>query len=203
VTAAIIQVLDFYLDTRGLLRVISEIRTNKREEKIMLRKTLVTLSLILCMLALGTTTAYSSGYPAAALGTLDLGSGSTPINYVIVAKFNTGTNGFTLTEAETYSEMVVTAITSLLPSSGVTVFTPNQLTGLDADAARSLVASAYVQAGYEVFVFVDVKKAAAVTVAAGPNMRLDIYASGLLDPSEMYLASVEIPLLYINSLGGL
>jgi len=175
----------------------------------MSRKTLLTLSLILCILTIGTATAFSSGYPAAALGSLNI-TGSdgktTKIDYVVVAKFTSGATGFTFTEAETYSELVVTAVTSLLSSSDVTTLTPSQLAAAgisDADAAKSLVANNYKAAGYEVFVFIDIKKAAAVTALTGPNIRLDIYASGLLGDSEMYLASIETAIAYLDLFGSL
>ena len=141
-----------------------------------------------------------------AVGTLDLtGSNGTPskIDYVVVAKFASGASGFTLADAEKYSDLVVTALTSVLPSSGVIILTPNQLAGVDGDTAKSYVAGAYSGLGYEVFIFVDIKKAAAVTVASGQNIRLDIYATGLLPGGEMYLASVETAISYIDLLGGL
>ena len=158
------------------------------------------------MLAIGTATAYSSGYPALAVGSLNItGSNGTPskIDYVVVAKFASGASGFTQADAEKYSDLVVTALTSVLPSSGVIILTPNQLTGVDADYAKSYIAGVYAGLGYEVFIFVDVKKAAAVSALAGQNIRLDIYATGLLGSSEMYLASVETAISYIDLLGGL
>ncbi|MDA8239730.1 MAG: hypothetical protein M0Z67_05065 [Nitrospiraceae bacterium] len=172
----------------------------------MLKKTLVTLSLILCVIAFGTTAAYSSGYPVAALGSIsDSSQPSTPISIIVLGKFDSGPAGFTQSEAETISQTVMSLLSGLLPTSGFTILTPNQLASTafaDADAAKSFVANNYAAAGIDVFAFLDIKKAPAVSQAAGQNIRIDLYVSGLLGPSEMYIASVETALSYVQLLGG-
>lgn len=178
----------------------------------MSKKTLLTFSLILCILTIGSATAYSSGYPAAAIGTFTGSNGSTSrVDYVVLAKFASGASGFTFAEAESYSEMVVTAVSSLMSSLGdgaltPTTFTPSQLAAAgiaDGDAARTLVANNWAAAGMEIYVFLDIKKAPAVTAASGPNIRMDIYASGLMGSAEIYLASIEAPIQYFSILGSL
>lgn len=162
--------------------------------------------LMLGILAVCTGVASAAGYPFAVLDT------STEDSVIVVGKFASGSGQFTEQEAQNLVQSVVAAVQGTLGSSGgSTIFTPSALkaAGLgDADELKTLVKQNYRAAGFDLYIFLDIKRTAQYATGFGNNIRIDVYAADMasfVDVSAPYLyaVSIEAPEMYLSLLSSL
>jgi len=168
------------------------------KEEIMKKLKIVSMSTIIGILLLFATAAFAGGYPFAVLDT------STSTKIVVVGKFSTQ---FTQQEAQNASAAVISLVQENLGSSGTTaMYTPNELASFgvgDADYLKSLVKDNYVAAGFDLYVFVDIKRVAEYVPGFGGNVRIDLFIADMaaalgISADYLYALSIEAPELYAS-----
>jgi hypothetical protein len=171
-------------------------------------KKIVILALVVAALVGSFGSALASGYPFLVLAE---GNESGTATIAILGKFHEGAGQFTFDEANTLVTSVIAGVTNLLGTpAAVPVLTPRQMTDLgygNADNDKAFLKSAYKSAGIEFLVFVDIKKIGEYAPGFGQNMRVDVYIVDLatligppLPPGDLYVASIELPYVYVSLL---
>jgi len=173
----------------------------------MKKATIVIVSLVLGVTLLGFSTGYAAGYPVAAIGT------STDTSIIVIGKFDPAS--FSQVEAQNISSTIFGALSGILGSLGsgsnTTLLTPDQLSGYgiaDADYLKTLVKDNYIALGFDIFVFLDIKRTNPVSQVSGPNIRIDVWVADKASLFELtgdylYAASVEAPEMYLSLLQSL
>ena len=145
----------------------------------------------------GVSTAHASGYPLG-ITIQDDGSLGTG-NIIVVGKFG---SGFTsVSDADNVASAVTSAVSLLGLGSNVQVYPPSLFGSTDADTLKSIVKGGYTNAGYSLYVFLDIKRVASVSSTYGNNIRIDAWAAdfGLLPEvgGYAYVTSIEVPESYL------
>ncbi|MBW2148042.1 MAG: hypothetical protein JRI22_13555 [Deltaproteobacteria bacterium] len=172
----------------------------------MMRLKTVVLGLIVAVFVVGAPAVYAAGFPMAA--TINTGEDS----IIIVGKFNDSM--FTSSEVDELAT-TINVLLGLLSDSEFTVsfFSLDFLRNLgfgDADALRDFILERYVQAGFDLYIFLDITKRPSVqpTLGTGQSIRIDAFVAGfaaLFESSEdfLYVASIEAPEFFLALLGSL
>jgi hypothetical protein len=145
-------------------------------------------------------TALASGYPMIAG---DMSSG-----VLVVGKFDS--NSFTLSEAN----QIAATVAGMLGMLGeqTQFFGPSQVGpafGIsDGDAVKSAAKSAYQSYGFDVYIFLDIKRVGAVSQDLGQNLRIDVWVADMaaelgIPGDYLYAASIEAPEMYLSMVGEL
>lgn len=156
----------------------------------------------LLILLIGATSAFASG--KAMIGTYDDGSSS----LVVVAKF---ADNFSSAEADNMAAALGTVL-GMTGTTGAQLYMPSQVAAMfgssDGDYIKDGVKSQYTSYGFDSYIFLDVKKVAGVSGATGINVRIDLWiadmAAQLGMPGDyLYVASLEVPQMYVSQLQSL
>lgn len=155
----------------------------------------------------GVTAAHADGWPLLGAYIPDDVNG---MSVVVVG--NIDSNQISLADADAVSQQVGQLI-GLLGSSvpgTILFYTPGELTaiGLDGQYTKDTIKAYYLDWGFSLYLFLDIYHTPELLPGYGPTLRVDAWIADLAQPlglpgDYLYVASVELPVMYTDLLGAL